>query len=263
MPEGGPRAHTEAVVGAWLDALERRHLASLRFSEVSRALRALSATYVERRDRLARGAALAGGGKRAAFALMYGPLHFLTVRAIVRALPGAAGPLDTIVDLGCGTGASGAAWSLALGGRPRLLGLDRHQWAVTEAAWTYAQLGLRGRTRQEDVTRAAWPTRRSALLAGWIVNELPETARPVFLHRLLTSRRRGATVLIVEPIARGVTPWWEPWADLFVAEGGRADQWRFDAAPLPDISRRLGRAAGLSHDQLTARSLWLPGAGPR
>src|SRR5512135_1759049 len=91
-------------VTTWLAALEARHLADLRFAEVSRALRALSSAYVERRGRLAEGAALEGAGKRAAFALFYGPLHFLLVREVVRAL-GASDPAPArVVDLGCGTG---------------------------------------------------------------------------------------------------------------------------------------------------------------
>ena len=66
--------------------LEARHLAELTFAEVRRALQALSSLYVERRERLAEGAAFDGAGKRAAFALYYGPMHFLLVREIVRAL---------------------------------------------------------------------------------------------------------------------------------------------------------------------------------
>lgn len=54
---------------AWMAALETRQLAELTFREVSRSLRALSSTYVERRGRLGEGAALGGAGKRAAFAL--------------------------------------------------------------------------------------------------------------------------------------------------------------------------------------------------
>ena len=102
----------------WMAELEARHFADLTFPEVSRALRALSSAYVERRQRLAEGAALAGAGKRAAFALFYGPLHYLLIREIVAALPGASGdgPADvagqpTLVDLGCGTGAAGAGWA--------------------------------------------------------------------------------------------------------------------------------------------------------
>src|SRR4249920_3637186 len=126
--------------------LEERHLANLTFSEVSRALRALSATYVERRRRLGEGAALAGAGKRAAFALFYGPLHYLLVREIARALPGATAMGPTLVDLGCGTGAAGAAWATAGDRPPRLLGIDRHPWALAEAARTYRAFGLAART---------------------------------------------------------------------------------------------------------------------
>ena len=93
----------------WIAALEAKHLAELTFPEVSRALRALSSTYVERRRKLAEGAALSGAGKRAAFALFYGPLHHLLLRHIVDNLPGATANVRTILDLGCGTGASGAA----------------------------------------------------------------------------------------------------------------------------------------------------------
>ena len=70
----------------WLSALEARHFADLTFPEVARALRALSSAYVERRGRWQAGAALSGAGKRAAFALFYGPLHYPLVREITGAL---------------------------------------------------------------------------------------------------------------------------------------------------------------------------------
>src|ERR1051325_9342599 len=98
---------------AWMQSLETTHLADLTFSEVSRALRALSSTYVERRQNLASGAALSGAGKRAAFALFYGPLHHLLIAHIVANLPDATANVGTLLDLGCGTGASGAAWAAA------------------------------------------------------------------------------------------------------------------------------------------------------
>ncbi len=246
----------DAVLTTWLDALERRHMANLRFAEVSRALRALSSAYVERRARLSHGVALDGGGKRAAFALSFGPLHFLTVERILAALPVAATRIDTVVDLGCGTGAAGSAWALSLQARPRLVGIDKHQWAVAEAAWAYRVLGLRGRTFQGDIARVAWPTRRTGLVSGWTMNEVTESARATLLRRLLSAAEHGAAVLVVEPIARAVSPWWPGWADAFTLRGGRADEWRF-RVPLPDLVARLDRASGLSHDELTARSLWL------
>src|SRR5437773_1650016 len=105
----------------WVTALEAKHLADLTFPEVSRALRALSSTYVERREKLAGGAALSGAGKRAAFALFYGPLHHLLLAHIVKTLPDATQNVAAVLDLGCGTGASGAAWAQACDPVPRLI----------------------------------------------------------------------------------------------------------------------------------------------
>src|ERR1700730_15758783 len=114
---------------SWLPALEAKHLADLTFAEVSRSLRALSATYVERRQQLVEGAALSGRGKRAAFALFYEPIHALLVARIGRALPDATHSVSTLIDLGCGTGAAGAAWASALTPPPRVVGVDIHPWA--------------------------------------------------------------------------------------------------------------------------------------
>ena len=72
----GPRHHI--WIAGW-PGLEERHFADLTFAEVARALRALSSTYVERRERLATQSAFDSAGKRAAYALYYSPLHFLTV----------------------------------------------------------------------------------------------------------------------------------------------------------------------------------------
>src|SRR5258708_7068474 len=85
---------TDIRFDGWLEALETRHLADLTFPQVSSALRALSSTYVERRTRIRAGGALDGAGKRAAFALFYGPLHYLLVREIVRELGASAGRAD-------------------------------------------------------------------------------------------------------------------------------------------------------------------------
>jgi methylase of polypeptide subunit release factors len=49
-----------------------------------------------------------------------GPLHFLTVREVVRALRAADPAPARVVDLGCGTGAAGAAWALAASPRTLL-----------------------------------------------------------------------------------------------------------------------------------------------
>src|SRR5688572_28094836 len=133
------------IFSEWLKALEARHLADLRVPEVTRALRALSSTYVERRvaggDAAARraGETLDTAGKRAAFALFYGPLHFIAIAHLIDALSAADPPPGAVVGLGYGTGVAGAAWARAAGGSPLIPGIDRHPWAVAEARWTYAK----------------------------------------------------------------------------------------------------------------------------
>ncbi|MGE5359851.1 MAG: hypothetical protein ACM3NQ_12610 [Bacteroidales bacterium] len=53
---------TDERFDAWLSGLEQRHLADLRIQEVTRALRALSSVYVERRVAIWRGGALDTAG---------------------------------------------------------------------------------------------------------------------------------------------------------------------------------------------------------
>jgi SAM-dependent methyltransferase len=245
-----------AAADAWLAALEARHLADLTFSEVSRSLRALSATYVERRRKLTEGAALTGAGKRAAFALFYGPIHYLLIERIVEQLPGAKAGAAHLVDLGCGTGAAGAAWAAACDPRPQIVGVDRHPWALAEAARTYRELGFRARTVRGDASTAAFPKSPALVLAAFTVNELREGARQTLLDRFLDRAVRGDRVLVVEPLAGFVSPWWSAWESSFRRAGGRADQWRF-RVELPPIVAKLDRAAGLDHRELTGRSLFL------
>src|SRR5437870_7871753 len=93
----------------WMDALEKRHLADLRLPEVTRALRALSSAYVERRHKVSRVGALDSAGKRAAFALFYEPLHFLVGGHVIESIACPAQPLATTVrNARCGSGATGA-----------------------------------------------------------------------------------------------------------------------------------------------------------
>jgi len=241
----------------WIAALDERHLADLTLPEVGRALRALSSCYVERRSRLAEGAALEGAGKRAAFALFYAPLHFQATAQIVDRL--AAGDVAEIVDLGCGTGAAGAAWALAARKETRVSGFDRNAWAVAEANWSYQQLELRGRATRLDLTRVQLRPRPGlGILAAYAINELTDAARAAVLPRLIDAGQRGASVMIVEPIARRLAPWWSTWESAFTAAGGRADEWRLPAS-LPPRQRQLAKSAGLNPQELTARTLFLAG----
>jgi hypothetical protein len=253
-----------ARVQRWLDALEARHLANLTRSEVARALQALSSCYVERRNALPSGGALEGAGKRAAFALYYGALHFFTVDAIVRQSGLASSAIDVIHDLGCGTGVGGAAWAVAASHPSRIAAVDRSAWAVAEANWTYRELGLHGRARRGDVASRRFPLAPRAsdgVLLAYAANELPDADRGVLLNRLVDAAATGCALLVVEPIARrlGHARWWPEWKARLAPFECREDEWRFPAA-LPDVARDLGRAAGLDPREATARTLLVPGA---
>jgi hypothetical protein len=247
---------TPDILTEWLAALEARHLADLRVPEVTRALRALSSAYVERRHKVTARATLDSAGKRAAFALFYGPLHFLTIAHVLAAVDAGAAPPLSIVDLGCGTGVAGAAWALAAGGMPSVTGVDRHPWAADEARWTYRHFRLRGHAITADLSRFPRVPRSGAVVAAYALNELSDSVRAVVQARLFDAAAVGTRVLVVEPIARTVTPWWDDFAARAVAAGGRADLWRFPVV-LPPLLRLFDKAAGLDHRELTARSVYL------
>jgi len=244
------------VIDRWLSDLEARHLAGLTFPEVRRALESLSTDYVARRERVREGSALAGKGKRAAFALFYGPLHFLLVREIVRALGCASPAPGEIVDLGCGTGVAGAAWAIEAGGA-RVRGVDRNGWALEEALRTWRTLGVAGRASRGDAATFPLPESGGAAIAAFTLNEMDPDARERLIARLLDAAAHGVRVLVVEPIAKGPVPWWPGAERRFLAAGGRSDAWRFPV-DLPDLQARLSKAAGLDHRLLTARSVYLP-----
>jgi len=227
---------------------------------VSRALRALSSAYVERRAKLADGAALSGAGKRAAFALFYAPLHYLLIAHIVRHLPGAMSPIPTLIDLGCGTGAAGAAWGGQVSDTRQIVAIDRHPWAVEEAAVTYRAFDLRATMRRADIATAKLPPGPAAILAAFTLNEMGDAEREALLEKLLERVARGDRLLIVEPVAGFVARWWNRWRDRVERAGGRADEWRVHAE-LPPIVAKLDRAAGLNHREITGRSLWVGGSG--
>jgi SAM-dependent methyltransferase len=222
-------------------------------------VRALSSLYVERRGE-GGGSVFDGAAKRAAFAVYYAPLHLLTVeRALAETgsawLEGAL----RVLDVGCGTGAAGAAAARAVpGAAPRLLASDRSSFALAEARQTYAAFGLRASLRRDALPYALGEARSGDLVVlGWVVNECPAAAREATLPALERALGRGARLLLVEPLAGAAAPWWEVWRGALAARGIRAAEIHA-AGELPDFLRRMDRAAGLRHDVLGARLLWGP-----
>ena len=201
-------------------------------------------------------------GKRGAFAFFYGPMHLILIRRIVR-------------ELGAGRPAPGADPGPRLRHRRGRGGLGHRGRA--EAATERRRAQRVGRRRRSLDLAAAGASRHRA-------DRRPETAqaaRQALRHRsrlhrqravraptgrrcwqrLIVATRKGAQVLIVEPISRRISPWWDEWAAALAPRGGRADTWRF-ACDLPDPLARLDKAAGLNHRELTARSLYIPPPHP-
>src|SRR5439155_23032856 len=103
----------------------------------------------------------------------------------------------TLVDLGCGTGVAGAAWAGACSPPPQIVGVDRHRWALGEAAWTYRALGLDARTRQGDAASLLLPKSPALIVAAFSMNELPAASRETLFERLLARAARGDRILVV------------------------------------------------------------------
>ncbi len=240
---------------AWL--LEAAGRQPLRAVEIRKGVRALSARYVEGRSAGGAGA-LGGAGLRAAFSTFYAPLHFLTTFAVTSALPASfLRGLTRVIDLGAGTGATGAALALAAGASS-VLALDRSAWALAEAQRSFAALGVRGRTRRTQLPSGVPALGAGDLAAaGWVLNECGPEARKRVSGLLARALRAGARVLVLEPLARGITPWWDDLALELAPAGARATLMKWEIER-PEWIERLDTAAGLDHREIGARVLWGP-----
>ena len=113
-----------------------------------------------------------------------------------------------------------------------------------------------GDARAGDATALPRVKPGTAIVAAYLLNELAPDARRRLEDGLLDAASRGARVLVLEPIARAITPWWDDTSARVLAAGGRADEWHLDTN-LPSSTALLGRAAGLNSRELKVRSLYL------
>lgn len=247
-----------ARVDAWLDEAVAR-TAPLSFRDLRKGVQSLSTLYVEARGegRLGR-RAREGPARRAAFATYFAALHLLTVHHAVRALGLAPAP-RRVVDVGCGTGAAGAGAALAWDAAPRVLALDRSGWALGEARHTLRALGLAGTTRRQALPALPRLGEGDLVVLGWVLNECDARTRDAVATRLADAAGRGARVLVAEPLAGFVAPWWASLADRLAPAGLRARLFKSPVA-LPRWVAAMDRAAGLDHRELGARILVGPEA---
>ena len=81
----------------------------------------------------------------------------------------------------------------------------------------------------------------TAVIAAFAINELDAVSRNRFRREFIAVARNGSPVLVVEPIAKRVTPWWDEWSKNWKAAGGRDDEWRFRVT-LPEAARADGQS---------------------
>jgi hypothetical protein len=137
-----------------------------------------------------------------------------------------------------------------------LTGVDRSPWAIQECKWTYKTLGIAGKAMAADFSTSPIPP-NTALIAAFSINELDAVSRNRLRREFVATAKNGSPVLVIEPIAKRMTPWWDEWSPEWKAAGGRDDEWRFRVT-LPEPIALMDKAAGLDHRELTGRSLWLP-----
>ena len=253
-----PQTPAPARTARYLDALLNRHLKDLKFGELTRALRALSAGYVEKREEGGLSRALDGRGKRAAFALYYGATHFLATEVLVSELDlgfsGEGTGRATLLDLGCGTGVCGAAWALGSENPTIVIGADRSSFALHEARWTYQTLKIKGETSRSITETLDSVRRPEGIVIGWTLNELDDGKRDLIAERVLPWVLKGSRLLVIEPVSKRVTPWWDAWTARFPKERCSVleKKLRLD---LPPKIALLARSAGLSMDATVVRVL--------
>ena len=244
---------------AWLEATVARHTVDLEFRELRKGAQALSWLYVERRGEVDLAArAVEGRGKRAALASYYAPLHFLAAQhALARIGAARFGAVRRVIDLGCGTGATGAAAARMLDCAD-VVAIDRSGFALSEARHTYAAFGLLSHTKRAQLPSATpRPAPGEVWVLGWAVNELDDRSRNALGERIVRAIEAGVRLLLLEPLASGVVPWWSEWcAEL--SPFGVVDLESKARVALPEWISRVDRASGLDHRVIGARVL----AGP-
>ena len=126
--------------------------------ELTRALRALSSCYVEPltlrlgagpRQRRQSARRLRSSTRRCTSSPSIGSRASCCAQDDEQASEGSRASRITL-DLGCGTGAAGAAWALATGAG-RVEGYDINPWAAREARWSYDAMGLQGSTHRVPI----------------------------------------------------------------------------------------------------------------
>ena len=113
---------------------------------------------------------------------------------------------------------------------------------------------MKGHVKQGDIDRLRASRSNEFVIAAYTLNELSDDASARIEDQVCERAQRGGRALILEPLARGVVPWWPKTAERMTAIGARADEWKL-AIEAPPIVRLLGTAAGLNYRELRFRTI--------
>jgi hypothetical protein len=91
---------------------------------------------------------------------------------------------------------------------------------------------------------------------GWSANELDDHSRDLLLERLREHGEASGLLLVLEPLAGSVSPWWKTWRRALAALGVAEGEFK-RAVERPAWIRQMDKAAQLDHRMLGAR--WLAG----
>ena len=107
---------------------------------------------------------------------------------------------------------------------PRVIGIDRHPWALAEAADTYRVFGIAATVRQADIATATLPTPLQRFSPPSPVNELADPARERAAPAAARTREPAGSRVRRRAAGGFVAPWWKKWREAFESAGGRADE---------------------------------------
>lgn len=244
---------------AWLSEARERFMPPLTVTEIRKGVQALSYLYVEKRvTGKAAARVMKGEGKRAALATFFAPLHFLALARGMAEIEreGGMGTVTRLHDLGCGSGATGAALAACLPRPPRVIGTDIAPWVLAQARATYDAFVPDGRAQRGALPSAMPRTVAGDLLVfGWSLNELEDDVLRSVKGRLVSAMRRGTGLLIAEPLSTRITPWWQSWRADFEPLGVKELLVR-EEIERPEWIALLDQGSGLDHRVVGCRILW-------
>lgn len=210
-------------------------------ADLAEAARTTSIAYTETRAIAADAAAML------AYLAHFGPRAVVAVARAIAALP-AGHPLDHVVDVGAGSGASALAWAFA--GARRLTLVDRSAAALALAKRLLSRLDVEVSFRHQDVVEAGPISGASVLSAAFVVGELGDAVDFAAWLRRVAGR---ASVVIVDAGDRPRARRLQQLRDQLVT---RDDVVVFGPCPHTDPCPALVRERDWCHDRVDKR---LPG----